>query len=202
MTNIPGCGHGGWTLIMKIDGTKPDFNYTSPYWTNNETYAVEDGLKGLTEKQSKLASYWNTPFSKICLGMKVNNVTKWIATDHEASSLSHVITHGRYTSTSFGKEAWKSLVNDSLIQVYCNYEGFNVQVEHNFNADAYIKTRIGIVANNYDQCVNCDSCIGFGISFLGCDGHKRYSSCGDILGICTAPENDGETAAFGYVLVQ
>ena len=22
MTEIPGCGHGGWTLVMKIDGTK------------------------------------------------------------------------------------------------------------------------------------------------------------------------------------
>ena len=22
MTEIPGCGNGGWTLVMKIDGTK------------------------------------------------------------------------------------------------------------------------------------------------------------------------------------
>ena len=46
------------------------FNYTSPYWTNKETCRVEDGLESWTEKQTKLASYWNTPFSKICLGMK------------------------------------------------------------------------------------------------------------------------------------
>jgi hypothetical protein len=34
-------------------------------WINNESYAVEDGLEGLTEKESKLASYWNIPFKKI-----------------------------------------------------------------------------------------------------------------------------------------
>jgi hypothetical protein len=43
------------------------FGYDSPYWTNKEGYAVEDGLEGLIEKESKLASYWNTPFKKIKL---------------------------------------------------------------------------------------------------------------------------------------
>ena len=182
---------------------QPDFNYTSPYWTNNETYAAEEGLEGLTEKQSKSASYWNTPFSKICLGMKANNVTKWIATHHEASSLFDVIANGNYTSTSFGKEAWKFLIDDSSIQKYCNREGFNVQLTNYYNsAGGYINVRIGIAANNYNNCNHCDSCIGFGISFLGCDGNKRNSTCGDILGVCTAPENDGESPTFGFVLVQ
>ena len=64
-----------------------EFKYSISYWTNNETYAVEDGLKGLTKNQTKLASYSNTSFNKICLGMKVNNVTKWIVHDQPTSSL-------------------------------------------------------------------------------------------------------------------
>ena len=63
------------------------FGYDSPYWTNKEGYAVEDGHKGLTEKESKLAPYWNTPFKKICLGMTVNGDRKWMVLDYEASSL-------------------------------------------------------------------------------------------------------------------
>ena len=62
--------------MEKLRYFQAEFNYSSPYWINKETYAVEDGLEGLTEKQTKLASYWNTPFERICLGMKVNNDTK------------------------------------------------------------------------------------------------------------------------------
>ncbi|CAB4020140.1 Hypothetical predicted protein, partial [Paramuricea clavata] len=91
MTDISGCGGGGWTLILKVDGDKTRFEYDSPWWTNRESYAVEDGLEGLTEKESKLPSYWNTPFKKICLGMTVNGDRKWMMLDYEASSLYSVI---------------------------------------------------------------------------------------------------------------
>ena len=76
------------------------FGYDSPYWTNKEGYAVEDGHKGLTEKESKLAPYWNTPFKKICLGMTVNGDRKWMVLDYEASSLYSVIADGKDRFTS------------------------------------------------------------------------------------------------------
>ncbi|CAB3998900.1 Hypothetical predicted protein, partial [Paramuricea clavata] len=127
MTAIPGCGGGGWTLVMKVDGNKNDFNYTSSYWTNKMVYAVEDGLEGMTEKQTKLASYWNTPFNKICLGMKVNGAreTKWIVVDHQAWSLFNEIADGIFKSTTAGKVKWKSLIDNSSLQKKCNKEGFN-----------------------------------------------------------------------------
>ena len=59
-----------------------------------ESYAVENGLEGLTEKESKLASYWNTPFKKICLSMTVNGDRRWNTFDYEASSLYSVIKDG------------------------------------------------------------------------------------------------------------
>ncbi|CAB3996935.1 Hypothetical predicted protein, partial [Paramuricea clavata] len=46
MTGLSGCGQGGLTLLMKVDGHKNDFNYSSPYWTNKEAYVVGDGLEG------------------------------------------------------------------------------------------------------------------------------------------------------------
>jgi hypothetical protein len=69
-------------------------------WTNKESYAVEDGLEGLTEKESKLASYWNTPFKKICLGMTVNGDRRWMVLDYEASSLYSVIAETRVKNVS------------------------------------------------------------------------------------------------------
>ncbi len=184
-----------------------EFTYSSSYWQNNDTYAVEDGLEGLTEKQTKLASYWNTPFNKICLGMKVNGVVKWIVIDHQASSLFNVIADGAFRKTTAGKEAWKSLIDGSGFQQNCNKEGFNVEsINSGSSYKSYMKIRIGFVANNQDHCGSCDTCIGFGTTVRGCsgvdwdDGTVRNTQCGYIA-ICSNFNNEN-TAAFGYILVQ
>ncbi|CAB4005221.1 Hypothetical predicted protein, partial [Paramuricea clavata] len=182
MTELSGCGQAGWTLVMKVDGSKNDFNYSSPYWTNKETYAIEDGLQGLNEKQTKLASYWNTPFNKICLGMKVNGATKWIASNYTTISLHSVIEDGTFKRTTIGKEAWKSLINGSSLQKNCNQEGFNMVTKNKFKryAFAYTNVRIGLVANNQNDCESCNSCIGFGSSYnptatmKACSYHKCH----------------------------
>ena len=177
-----------------------DFDYDSSYWTNKEVFTVEDGLEGLTEKQTKLASYWNTPFSKLCLGMKVNNVTKWIVIDHQASSLFSEIADGSFRETFAGREQWKSLIHGSFLQLNCNKEGFNYKKE--FGSGSYLKIRIGFVANNQDNCDTPDSCIGFGTSVKGCE-ITLNTTCGNLF-ICGQYRNmdNKDTAAFGFMLVQ
>jgi hypothetical protein len=182
-----------------------DFSYSSPYWTNKETYAVEDGLEGLNEKQTKLASYWNTPFNKICLGMKVNGVTKWIASNYTANSLHSVMEDGTFKTTTFGKKAWKSLIDGSYLQKNCNEEGFNTQGDYTFVGTSTtlrwsMNIRIGLVANNQNNCGSCNTCIGFGISVSGCGDYVRSTACGNIT-VCYQLNNKN-TAAFGYILVQ
>jgi hypothetical protein len=180
-----------------------DFNYSSPYWSNKETYAVEDGLEGLNEKQTKLASYWNTPFNKICLGMKVNGATnsKWIALNYTTNSLHSVIEDGTFKGTTFGREAWKSLIDDSYLQNKCNLEGFNIQGVYKHGKWQWnMNIRIGLVANNQDNCGSCDSCIGFGTSVGGCEDDVRSTTCGNMA-FCNY-KNNKNTAAFGYILVQ
>ena len=156
-------------------------------WTNKESYAVEDGLEGLTEKESKLASYWNTPFKKICLGMTVNGDRKWMMLDYEASSLYSLISDGQYRSTTAG-HAWKSLIAGSFLQLNCNHEGFNIQIP-------YINARLGFVANNEHNCENCDSWIGFSI-YTPSYPKSSDKVCGNhVVGGVDIP-------AFGYILVQ
>ncbi|CAB3985910.1 Hypothetical predicted protein [Paramuricea clavata] len=201
MTELSGCGQGGWTLVMKVNGSKNDFSYRSAYWTNKETYAAEDGLEGLNEKQTKLASYWNTPFNKICLGMKVNGVTKWIALNYTANSLHSVIEYGTFKGTTFGKEAWKSLIHGSFLQENCNEEGFNIQGVYKYGRSQWnMNIRIGVVANNQHNCESCNSCIGFGISVNGCGNGVWSTTCGNMA-ICYQL-NSNNTTAFGYILVQ
>jgi hypothetical protein len=155
-------------------------------WTNKESYAVEDGLEGLTEKESKLASYWNTPFKKICLGMTVNGDRRWMVLDYEASSLYSVIADGQYRSTSAGRVAWKSLIAGSTLQPNCNHEGFNIQFPT-------MNVRLGLVANNENNCWSSDSGIGFGINSYY-SAEMDYQACGIKFAV--------DIPAFGYILVQ
>ncbi|XP_028396022.1 uncharacterized protein LOC114520024 [Dendronephthya gigantea] len=190
------CGSGGWTLVMKTDGKLSTFTYASPYWTNNKSYAVEDGLEGLTEKESKLASYWNTPFKKICLGMTVNGDRRWIVLNYEASSLYSLIADGQYRNTSAGRATWKSLIADSSLQPFCNQDGFSITKTYN-----KLYVRIGLYANNQNDCGTPDSCIGFGISYNSC-GMTSNITCGNIAQCSGTDRGKRLTAAFGYILVQ
>ena len=154
----------------------------------------------MTEKQTKLASYWNTPFDKICLGMKVNGVTKWIMINHKASSLFDVIAGGTKIKTTVGKDTWKLLIAGSSLQKNCNDEGFNLKCEA---SDVYTHVRLGFVANNEHTCDTCDSYIGFGASFRGC-GFPSGPTCGN-LAVCnhlSHYDKDSHLPAFGYIFVQ
>ena len=155
----------------------------------------------MTEKQTKLASYWNTPLNKICLGMKVNGVAKWIMINHQASSLFSVIADGVFKNTYAGKETWKSLIAGSILKEYCNKEGFNLQTGLFF--DAYMNVRIGILANDLENCHDTDTVLGFGISVNQCTwsgGIPRKATCGNMA-ICDHLDNF-EYPVFGYIFVQ
>ncbi|XP_028396188.1 uncharacterized protein LOC114520163 [Dendronephthya gigantea] len=197
MTDIGACGAGGWTLAMKLNGTKNTFTYDSPLWTNNETYAIQDGLEGLTEKESKLASYWNTPFTKICMGMSYNGTRKWMTFNYAASSLYSVIADGQFRPTTAGRAAWKSLIVESSLQYNCNREGFNVR----FNGESAM--RIGIVSNNERDCASCDSWIGISRGSFTTDGtwHSRMV-CGNHASHHSHDNGIKNSVTFGYIFVQ
>lgn len=174
------------------------FLYDSVYWTNKETYAAEDGLEGLTQKESKLASYWMTPFKKICLDMTVNGDRRWMVFNYEASSLYSVIADNLFRSTFAGRDSWRSLIAGSLLQENCNTEGFNVHFESHDRAMKML-ARFGLVTNNEEDCLTCDSWIGFGVDFAGC--HTSESKACGNRAVC-AVDTVVNIPAFGYILVQ
>ena len=131
--------------------------------------------------------------------MKVNGVTKWIVINHQASSLFDMIADGVFKKTTAGKNNWLSLMDGSDLQPYCNTEGFNIN-SPGYSKNVHLKVRIGIMANNEDNCDSCDSCIGFGTLLGECEGEIRKTTCGNIA-ICKQLNNKN-TAAFGYIFVQ
>ncbi|XP_066026062.1 uncharacterized skeletal organic matrix protein 5-like [Pocillopora verrucosa] len=189
-----GCGDGGWTPVMKIDGRETTFHYDEHYWINDEGYNLPGGETGFDGQESKLPTYWNTSFSKICLGMKIDQHLKFIVIHKQADSLRSLIADGQYRATSLGGEKWKELIgSQGSLQRNCNKEGFNVVCSRS----GYSKARIGIVNNNEDECDSCNSRIGFGTG----GNLNNSNTCGNEAKYYT-DNGDKYIKAMGYILVQ
>ena len=80
------------------------------------------------------------------------------------------------------------------LQPNCNKEGFNAVCTYS-NGPA--RARIGILGNGENDCVTCDSRIGFGMGGLP----TNFNSCGNEA----SSEGDNgaqHLQAMGYILVQ
>ena len=170
------------------------FHYDSSYWTDLKSYGIPEGKTGLDQMETKLPSYWATPFTKICLGMTIGVETRFYLLDKEASSLYSLIQDGKYRPTNLGRDEWKKLIgSQASLQQNCQKEGFNV-LSDNTGAS---KARIGIVGNNENDCITSDSRIGFGTGGYSDD----TNTCGNVAKH-GGDGGDEFIKAMGYIFVQ
>ncbi|XP_078350722.1 uncharacterized protein LOC144635496 [Oculina patagonica] len=144
--------------------------------------------------ETKLPTYWNTPFSKICLGMKIGHQMNFVVLDKQANSLYLLIADGQYRATLLGRKTWKTLIgSQASLQTNCNKEGFNALSGNIGSA----KARIGFLGNNQNDCSSSDSRIGFGTGGYP-DGPN---TCGNAA--AASPDNgDKSIKVMGYIFVQ
>ena len=179
------------TYLLSLQQT---FKYDSDFWKNKNEFNLPGGETGFDSQETKLPTYWETPLSKICLGMKYGQQVRFVVIDKQADSLYSLIADGQHRLTSLSREKWKSLIGpEASLQPHCNTEGFNAVGTNSGMA----KARIGIVANQENDCNSCDSRIGFGTGGYPDDSN----ACGNEA--IHAPDNgDKHIKAFGYILVQ
>ena len=152
-------------------------------------FNLPGGKTGLDTHETKLPTYWNTPFNKICLGMKIGQELKSVVINHQARSLYSLIADGKYRASSLGRNTWKKLIGPrASLQPNCNKEGFNVLCTDSIHS----KARIDIVTNEQNDCNTCDSRIEFGTGGYNDDSN----TCGN------QPHRDQHIKAMGYILVQ
>ncbi len=170
------------------------FHYNSKFWTNKNDFNRPGGKTGFDTRETKLPTYWSTPFSKICLAMKIGHRMRSIVINRHANSLYSLIADGRRRSTSLRHSTWKSLIGSRVsLQRNCNKQGFNVVSGNPVQS----KARIGIIANQENDCNTCDSRIGFGTGGL----HDDSNTCGNEA--TYSPDNGNKhIKAMGYILVQ
>ena len=135
------------------------------------------GKSGFDHDETKMPSFWSTPFTKLCLGMQAaGQETTWITVFHQASSLHSIMSNNIHYATDLGRRQWKSLLANSSLQKKCNMEGFNVKPSDGKNDTAV--TRIGLLGGNNNDCRSYDSRIGFG-SKGSSFGQYDDNSCGN-----------------------
>ena len=125
--------------------------------------------------------------------MKIGQQTNFIVINKQANSLYSLIVDEQYRVTSLSRDTWKTLIGSQVsLQQKCNKEGFNAACKV-----TYSKARIGIIANNDNNCASCDSRIGFGTQGYPDDSNV----CGNVAK--HRPDN-GEKfiEAMGYILVK
>ena len=164
-------------------------------------FNLPGGKTGLDTHETKLPTYWNTPFNKICLGMKIGQQFKSVVINHQAKSLYSLIADGKYRATSLGRNTWKKLIGSrASLQPYCNKEGFNAidtKGSDGISGLQSSKARIGILGNEYNNCEKPDSRIGFGTAGYPDDSN----TCGNEA-LHRADNGDQHIKAMGYILVQ
>ena len=155
-------------------------------------YSSPEGITGFDSLETKLPTYWNTPFSKICLGMKLpGKATRFLLIQKQASSLHSLIADGIHRPTSLNVTAWKSLIGtQASLQPNCHREGFNSASD----GGSYARVRIGIIGQDQIDCLSHDSAIGFGMAW-------GTSTCGNEA-ISNADNGEQHIKAMGYILVQ
>ena len=115
----------------------------------------------------------------------------FITLDQSGDSLYSLIADGQFHKTSVGRDKWKSLLgSQGSLQLNCDKEGFNA-------VSNAAKARIGIIANNEDECVTCDSRIGFGSG-----GYPDDSNTCGIDAQNYVDNGERHIKVMGYILIQ
>ena len=175
-------------LSRLFSSSQTTFHFNSGYWSDKNEYNLLGGETGFDSHETKLPTYWSTPFTKICLGMKIGQQVNFILIDKVANSLYSLIADGQYRTTSLSRNTWMTLIgSQAYLQSSCNREGFNAVS----GLATLSKARIGIIGNNENDCHTCDSRIGFGTGGL----HDDSNVCGNEGG-------GNHVKAMGYILVQ
>ncbi|CAB4026477.1 Hypothetical predicted protein [Paramuricea clavata] len=211
MTKVSGCYGGGWTMVMKIDGSLNTFKYSSSYWTNKTTYNDTDYGRngGLDNGQYKGSTYSATSFEEICVGMKYGGNFRAFSFRYPASSLYDLIADGNYRHTDVSREQWKGLINGSSLQENCTRQGFNVRGNIKIpNYGVFVKVRLGIIANNENDCVTADSFVGLGAGGglnyprSWCRSSHTSANAAGNLAQCGADNGNKNARAMAYILVR
>ncbi len=161
---------GGWTLALKIDGTKSTFLGNSTLW---DTAALlnETSLDPSVLDEAKLAPFVDEPVAEVLL---VIDDDKDVVVRMRGTSLRDLFASGLTLPAQTVETEWRAAFSPGSLQVGCRQQGLGITNEP--TAGMPYKLRLGVVANNeVDECRTADSFIGIGAEFP-CAGGELFAA--------------------------
>ena len=102
-----------------------------------------------------------------------------------------MIADGEYRQTNLGRNKWKWLISGSSLQDNCNKEGFNVY-------STRARVRLGLIANNENDCDSPNSFIGLGTQYDSVE-----NAAGNVAPDHPSPDNgEKNLKVMGYISVR
>lgn len=192
---------GGWTLVLKSDGNQATFGYDAAEWGSTTPFQPE--FPDLDYEEAKLASYASVAFDELLIGLEVPisdqdmmvPTLEYLVMPIAGDSLHALIQPGTHVASNLGRDAWLGLVNGGALQPNCNLEGLNVRPS---NMAGHNRVRIGIVANEQNDCNSPNSRLGIGGAGDVCQ--TLPNPTGNFAGCNNG--NEPDLIGFGVVLVR
>lgn len=143
--------------------------------------------------ETKLSTYYTTPFSQICLGMKYNQEKGWMTLNLTSTSLFDLISKNTHHQTTIAVTEWKKLIpSGAELQPNCPKQGINAQRGGTGVCVGIIATKTCGVDAHYN------SRLGFGAKGTSCgqDGNNRCGFDARCVNGATSKKTKG------YILVR
>ncbi len=193
---------GGWTLVLKADGTQSTFAFANAIWTDMNPLNAANPSLAMSE--AKYPAYWLLPMTQVRVVMvdPRDTMRRSLVIPGANTSLRAQLA-GATVPTTLGVAAWRGLLGTSSLQPNCNREGFNAVGDDTVTSS---RIRIGIVANEgTDVCASPNSRIGVGgagSSSSGCAPTTQDANSVGNTAACGADMGDLDVRAFAYVFVR
>jgi hypothetical protein len=192
---------GGFTLALKANGSNETFGYEKPLWT--DSMLLNEASADLSLTEAKLQPFLSMGFTSMRVTMVTGTSRNSILLALTAPSMLSALSSAVPMRTSAGRGAWKGLLPGSSLEANCNEEGLNLGVVAT-PPIFFARVRIGIVANNEDECLTPDSWLGIG--GLGPEGPSvpngfAPSTVGNRVAFA-GDNGEQSIAAFAYVFVR
>jgi hypothetical protein len=195
---------GGWTLIVKADGSRKTFLYDAALWTNNAVHNAPDLQLDLNE--GKFASFSTVPFQSVLLAfsdLQAGAPRRYLSVNKSASSFQSLMQQGRsigFDPPPATRIKWQLLLPNGVLQGTCNREAFNAHGNKNvLNNYPGIRVRFGILGSPNDGCSN----YGFGpLSFIGIGANEDGGSDTTVGSDKTDLFQNNARRQMGYLFVR
>ncbi|MBW2465212.1 MAG: hypothetical protein JRH11_26420 [Deltaproteobacteria bacterium] len=193
---------GGWTLVLKTDGTTSRFDFTDALWTDGALH--NETSLDLTPGDAKLRAYLEVPFDQVRVGLQpLGGTTRWLMlqrADGAIGSMREAMMQGGAPALVYADgtaptyDDWVAILPgaDAELQRGC---GRSALPNPGGGGCGTIcaNVRVGILGNNSGSCMTPDS-------YLGLGGHPSDNVGAAPTGAVSA--SSVERQAYGYLMVR